>query len=72
MTRKNYESVARMLKVQLSNTKTRREMELVSLIARNMAWEFSQVNGNFRFDSFYAACGLDPSGWAEWIEATSC
>lgn len=68
MTRKDYAAVASMLKAQLGVTTTRREMEMVSRIARNLAYEFSKANGNFRFDTFYAACGLDAQGWAEWVE----
>jgi len=71
MTRKHYAAVASVLKNNLEGTTTRREMELVSRIARSLAWEFSQDSGNFRFNTFYEACGLDASGWAEWVEVSS-
>lgn len=71
MTKKHFIAIARMLKANLDNSTSEQEMETVTRIARNLAYEFSVVNGNFRFDIFYAACGLDASGYADWVKVTS-
>lgn len=44
---------------------------MIARIARNLAYEFSQINGSFRFDTFYAGCGLEPDGYLaeQWTEA---
>jgi len=68
MTRKHYLAIARVLKDQLDVSTSREQMETVTQIARNLAWTFSQENGNFRIDRFYAECGVGPEGHAAWTE----
>lgn len=69
MTRKHFTAVATMLKANLDNASTDAERETIARIARNLAATFSQINGSFRFNTFYADCGLLPDGYTAqtWI-----
>lgn len=62
MSRKDYRTVA--LRVRQSIEHFPDSAEALSLTARLMADDFKIENPSFRYDVFYAACGLD-----EWGEA---
>lgn len=68
MTRKHFIAIASMIKEYLGSTTTRGEANLIAAVARSLASEFSHINGAFKFDTFYRACGLQPDGFPEWVE----
>ena len=63
MTKKHFITVAAMLKAQLEMADSRHESETIARIARNLAYEFSKINGAFKFNTFYQACGLGADGY---------
>lgn len=71
MTRKHFAAIAEMLQRQLAHAESVREASVIARIARNLAYEFSQINGAFKFDTFYKACGLEVDGYLaeQWTEA---
>lgn len=69
MTRKHFTAIAFMLKAQFALSESKREAEMIARITRNLAAQFSQINGSFDFARFYTACGLDPHGYLPVISA---
>jgi hypothetical protein len=69
VTRKHFTAIALMLKTQLGLAESPHEAELVARIIRNLAAQFSQINGSFDFSKFYSACGLTPQGYLPEISA---
>ena len=67
MTKKHFIEIAAMLKAQLDMADSRGESETIARIARNLAYQFSHMNGAFRFHTFYTACGLSVDGHADWV-----
>jgi hypothetical protein len=66
MTRKHFASVAALFKAELDAAVAARhlsEADAVARIARRLAVELARTNGSFRFDTFYAACGLTADGF---------
>lgn len=70
MSRKNYEQIAAAIKAELASDfdddVTPREAETadraVARVAQRLANEFKDDNPRFRFDTFFAAIGLDEWG----------
>lgn len=60
MSFKNYTRVAEILNDNLADTNV--ESRAVACVARELADYFKWDNPRFRYDKFYAACGLDEWG----------
>jgi hypothetical protein len=66
MTRKHFVAFAAIFKRELDAAVAARhltEADTVARLARLIAVELSHTNGSFRFDTFYAACGLTTDGF---------
>ncbi len=62
MTRKNYRASAAVVREHLDDTRDVTARRAVASLARGLALEFKADNAHFRFDTFYAACGLNEWG----------
>lgn len=62
MTRKHYIAAAEVIKEALDHSTTQAEDSAISTVAQGLAVMYKRDNSNFRYDTFYAACGLDPWG----------
>jgi hypothetical protein len=59
MTRKDYEAIAREIRVT-ALTSTEEESNAVRRIVRDLSHVFALANPNFNKVRFYEACGIDP------------
>lgn len=60
MSRRDYAKIADIVNDNLADTMV--ESRAVAGVARELADYFKSDNSNFRFDTFFEACGLDPFG----------
>jgi hypothetical protein len=66
MTRKHFVAIAALFKTEIDAAIAARrltEADTVARVARRLAVELARANGAFRFDTFYAACGLTTDGF---------
>jgi len=66
VTRKHFAAIAALLKLEIDAAVAKRrlsEADTVARVARKLAVELSHTNGSFRFNTFYAACGLTTDGF---------
>lgn len=66
MTRKHFASVAALFRAELDAAVAARhltEADTIARVARKLAVELARANGSFRFDTFYAECGLTTDGF---------
>jgi len=59
MTRKHYREAAEEISIILNYTSDPVAKAAVADVARSLAAMFKRDNSNFRYDTFYEACGLD-------------
>lgn len=62
MSRKHYREAAETVKEVTAAAGTGVEVRAASDIAQGLARMFKRDNSNFRYDTFYEACGLDEWG----------
>ena len=62
MSRKHYREAAETVQEVIENAQTFAELSAASRIAQGLARMFKRDNSNFRYDTFYQACGLDEWG----------
>lgn len=60
MSRNDYTKIADIINDNLADTMV--ESRAIAGVAREMADHFKSDNPNFRYDTFFAACGLDEWG----------
>lgn len=60
MSKANYAKIADIINDNLADTHV--ESRAVAGVARELADYFKSNNSNFRFDTFFEACGLDEWG----------
>lgn len=65
MSRKDYRAVADDVKTALDYTDGGKDSLAVARVARSLADTFKRDNSNFRYDTFFSACGLDYNGELE-------
>lgn len=66
MTKKHFIAIAAIVKNEIDAATAARhlsEADAIARVARKIAVELSHTNGSFRFDTFYAACGLTTDGF---------
>ena len=62
MSRKNYWAIAGAIKGRVEANVEDKVLGEIAALARDLAREFKRDNHNFRYDVFFAACGLDSFG----------
>jgi len=62
MTRKHYRMIAEDIRHSITMADSNAATDAISRLARDMAASFKRDNSSFRFDTFYAACGLNEWG----------
>jgi hypothetical protein len=67
MSRKDYRAFAAVLKESLEASETQGEKYIVARTAKELAVTMKSDNSNFRYDTFFEACGLD--GWGEVVKS---
>lgn len=66
MTRKHFVAIAALLKQEIDAAVGKRrlsEADAIAKVARRLAVELSHTSGSFRFNTFYAECGLTTDGF---------
>ena len=69
MTKRHFIAIAAIFKQEIDAAAAKRhlsEADAVAKVARRIAVELSHTNGSFRFNTFYAACGLTTDGFVDW------